>query len=201
MSQTTTVHETETPSKGRSTNGQFTRGNAGGPGNPFGRRLASMREAILRAVSDEDIGQIMTSMVNLAKEGNIQAAKLVLQYAVGKPAPVAQPDRVDEEEWDIEKAKSIPQEEVVGAIEGMPVDAACVTAAASPPARRETFVKMLTDGDAEELDDISIEEERKAMQAAEERFARQYEAGEIEPLIAPSRNGSNGRRSRCGTVS
>ena len=185
----------DSPTPSRATNGQFARGNSGGPGNPFGRRLASMRQAILVAVSDEDITQIMKSMTDLAKSGNIQAAKLVLHYAVGKPAPAPEPDRVDIDEWNLEKEKSIPAPDVVAAIEGMPVATANLTATASIPSRNRMFADMLAAPaeNPDDLSDISIEDERKAMQAAEERFAAQYAAGQIDPYFAPSPNGFNGR--------
>src|SRR5438874_2406394 len=39
-------------------------------------------------------------MAELALAGDVQAAKLVLAYAVGKPAAAPDPDRLDVEEWD-----------------------------------------------------------------------------------------------------
>ena len=38
-------------------------------------------------------------MAELALAGDVQAAKLVLAYAVGKPAAAPDPDRLDVEEW------------------------------------------------------------------------------------------------------
>jgi hypothetical protein len=38
-------------------------------------------------------------MAELALAGDVQAAKLVLAYAIGKPAAAADPDRLDVEEW------------------------------------------------------------------------------------------------------
>ena len=38
-------------------------------------------------------------MAELALAGDVQAAKLVLAYAIGRPAAAADPDRLDVEEW------------------------------------------------------------------------------------------------------
>jgi hypothetical protein len=70
---------------GRAANGRFGFGNPGGPGNPHARRIAAMRQAILAAVSPEDVRDIMLALVAQAKEGNREAAKIVLQYTLGKP--------------------------------------------------------------------------------------------------------------------
>jgi hypothetical protein len=70
---------------GRAANGRFGAGNPGGPGNPNVRRIAAMRQAILEAVSPEDVRDIMIALVAQAKEGDREAAKIVLQYTLGKP--------------------------------------------------------------------------------------------------------------------
>ena len=73
------------PANGRDAQGRFAKGNKGGPGNPFGRHLAQRRQVVAEAVSEEDLRQILAVLVAKAKEGDVPAAKLVLQYAVGKP--------------------------------------------------------------------------------------------------------------------
>jgi hypothetical protein len=42
----------------RDSRGRFTRGNPGGPGNPFARHQAALRQALCQAVSQEDIQAI-----------------------------------------------------------------------------------------------------------------------------------------------
>src|SRR5436190_5336268 len=83
---------------GRESNGQFAPGNAFGPGNPFGRRVAQLRQAALNVVSDKDVEEIFAAVKEQAKAGNLQAAKLILAYTLGKPAPVENPDTVDHQE-------------------------------------------------------------------------------------------------------
>jgi hypothetical protein len=79
--------------------GRFAKGNPGGPGNPFARQVAALRQAALAAITPEDVRAILAKMAELALGGDVQAAKLVLAYAIGKPAPPADPDRLDVQEW------------------------------------------------------------------------------------------------------
>lgn len=76
---------------GRDANGRFTKGNAGGPGNPHARRSAELRQAMLEAVSPDDIAEIMQRLVQMAKEGDVAAIREVLNRVVGRPAP-AEPE-------------------------------------------------------------------------------------------------------------
>jgi hypothetical protein len=83
---------------GRETNGRFAVGNRGGPGNPFARRVAALRSAFIAAVTPEDLQRICQRMVTMASLGDLQAAKLVLGYVLGKiPEPV-NPDTLDQDE-------------------------------------------------------------------------------------------------------
>src|SRR5436189_1418049 len=83
---------------GRGADGRFAPGNTFGPGNPFGRRVAQLRQAALNVVSDKDVEEIFAAVKEQAKAGNLQAAKLILSYTLGKPAPVENPDTVDHQE-------------------------------------------------------------------------------------------------------
>jgi hypothetical protein len=87
-----------TPS-GRDARGRFTTNNPGGPGNPYARRVAALRTALLDNVRPEDIAAIVKALIERACEGDVAAAKLVLAYGLGKPAPAVNPDRLDVEEW------------------------------------------------------------------------------------------------------
>jgi len=77
---------------GRNGKGQFQLGNKGGPGNPFAGQVAAFRQAVLEHVSAADIADIIKGLVEMAKNGHWQAAKLILQYALGKPQPLPDPD-------------------------------------------------------------------------------------------------------------
>ncbi len=75
------------PQAGRDSRGRFTPCNPGGPGNPFARQVAQLRSTILQHLSTKDIGNIIEAVKVKAVSGDLVAAKLLLQYAVGKPAP------------------------------------------------------------------------------------------------------------------
>lgn len=66
-------------------NGKFARGNKLGRGrNPKSVRTERLRVAMMASVSPEDIFEIMTEFIEAAKNGNISAAREVLDRAVGK---------------------------------------------------------------------------------------------------------------------
>ncbi len=69
---------------GRDAAGRFAAGNLGGPGNPYAKRVAALRGAMLNAVSEEDMGAILARLVELAKAGNVPAAKEVLDRCLGR---------------------------------------------------------------------------------------------------------------------
>jgi ABC-type Fe3+ transport system substrate-binding protein len=62
-----------------------------GPGNPYARQVASLRCALLAAVTEEDIQAVAQAMIAKAKEGNPAAAKLLFQYVLGKPSETVDP--------------------------------------------------------------------------------------------------------------
>jgi hypothetical protein len=70
---------------GRDGRGRFTNGNAGGPGNPYARRVGKLRSALLDAVDEDDIRDIAESLVARAKDGDTQAARELLNRLLGRP--------------------------------------------------------------------------------------------------------------------
>ncbi len=87
------------PSNGRGPGGRFAKGNPGGPGNPFARRVAALRSALIQSVQAEDLIAIARTLIEKARQGDTAAAKLVYQYVLGKPAETVDPDRLDADEW------------------------------------------------------------------------------------------------------
>lgn len=73
---------------GRDTNGRFAKGNAGGPGNPYAKRIANLRACFLASVTELDIIAIATKIVESAKSGDGAAIKILLDYVIGKPDSV-----------------------------------------------------------------------------------------------------------------
>jgi len=116
------------PAGGRDAAGRFTAGNRGGPGNPFARHAAAMRQAVCRAVSEEDLQAITRALVEKAKDGDVAAAKLVLGYTAGKPAGAVDPDRLDCQEWRLYQEGGAGPQEVTAMMNSLPVAVACVVA-------------------------------------------------------------------------
>lgn len=84
---------------GRDAHGRFTKGNAGGPGNPFARRVAGLRRALCAAVSEADIHALVCQLVERARGGDLGAIKLVFAYTIGQPTEAVNPDTLDWQEW------------------------------------------------------------------------------------------------------
>ena len=100
-----------TPTPERDANGKFAPGNRGGTGNPFARRVAQMRRVILDALDEKALTRVVNSMIEQAEKGDVAAARLLLQYSLGKPAPAVQPDRMDIDEYEVISDASIPTAE------------------------------------------------------------------------------------------
>jgi hypothetical protein len=77
----------ESPSpNGRNGNGRFARGNAGGPGNPHGRRVAQLRSVLLGEVTDDDLRAVVRALIAQAKNGDRDAVRELLDRLFGRPA-------------------------------------------------------------------------------------------------------------------
>ena len=72
----------------RGEDGRFLPGNAGGPGNPYARKVAALRGSIINAVTHEDIEAIINSQVEMAKQGDTVAAKFILERVLGRPQTI-----------------------------------------------------------------------------------------------------------------
>jgi hypothetical protein len=68
----------------RNERGQFVVGNPGGPGNPHVASLAKNRAALLAAVTEDDLREILRAMIDAAIDGDVAAAKLVLERVCGR---------------------------------------------------------------------------------------------------------------------
>ena len=78
-----------TPStNGRTPRGQFATGNPGGPGNPYARRTAALRSALLDAVTEADIRAIAKALVKRARDGEVPAVRELLDRLLGRAGDV-----------------------------------------------------------------------------------------------------------------
>ena len=74
-----------TPSpNGRLNNGRFGIGNHGGPGNPFASQVGKLRSVLLETVTPEDMKAVVVKLVELAKGGDLAAAKIIIDRTCGK---------------------------------------------------------------------------------------------------------------------
>ncbi|MEE8154364.1 MAG: hypothetical protein V3T53_05335, partial [Phycisphaerales bacterium] len=62
-------------SNGRDEHGRFLPGHPGGPGNPHAKQTGKLRSAMLQAVTEKDMCDVVMKLVELAKSGNVPAAK------------------------------------------------------------------------------------------------------------------------------
>src|SRR5262249_32940436 len=75
------------------------------------RQVAGFRAAILQATTHEDIKAITKKLIEMARKGNLAAAKLHWAYTCGRPEQTPDPDRLDLEEWNLFKeARPIPRQ-------------------------------------------------------------------------------------------
>src|SRR4051794_4887920 len=78
---------------GRDARGRFCKGNPGGPGNPFARRVAELRQVLLDRVDEDRLEALVDKLLEVALAGDVAALKLVLAYTLGRPAPRGRPRR------------------------------------------------------------------------------------------------------------
>ena len=71
---------------GRDDAGKFSAGNSFGRGNPVARHAQRLRQLFVQAVTEDDVTAIVQKLVTMAKDGDIQAANLLLTRALGKPS-------------------------------------------------------------------------------------------------------------------
>jgi hypothetical protein len=181
----------ETPplgESGRDDRGRFTKGNKSGRGNPFARRVAAMRQALMDAVSDEDVAAISKKMVELARGGDVAAARLVLGYVIGKPQPAEDPDRLDEKEWRQYVNDTVKAGEMEAVVGGMSATLACTIAGAAVPGMQAQAAQTLReDLLAEEDDDDFDDEDEDDFDEEDDEFDETPPAGSSREEIAAAR--------------
>jgi len=75
----------EKASKGRDSRGRFSPGNLIGPGRPSRERERENLKSFASVVTPEELAKITQAIAAKAKRGDVPAARLLLEYAVGKP--------------------------------------------------------------------------------------------------------------------
>lgn len=80
----------------RDSGGRFAKGNPGGPGNPAVREVARLRRALLDAVTEADIREVVGVLIDKAKAGHLPAVRELLDRAIGKPTDGDLAERLEE---------------------------------------------------------------------------------------------------------
>jgi hypothetical protein len=104
----------------RTPDGRFAKNNPGGPGNPHARHCARMLALLRASISDDDMVAIIRKLVEKARAGDVSAAKLLMSYQLGKPAPAPNPDEIDRDEWEHYQRDTINLEEVQQVLGSLP---------------------------------------------------------------------------------
>jgi hypothetical protein len=93
---------TNGPNGGRNAGGRFAAGNRGGPGNPHAKRTAAIRGLLLDSVSDDDLRAIIAKLVEMAKDGDLAAARELLDRMLGKPKSTVEIEQAELAEAEID---------------------------------------------------------------------------------------------------
>jgi hypothetical protein len=174
------------PDTGRGPDGRFAKGNAGGPGNPFARQVAAMRQEFFAAVTKEDIAVIARALLEKAKQGDVAAARLVLQYTLGRPAEAVDPDRLDEMEWQQWQREKVDADSAAG-LGGIHVSTVNTLARGITPVIQKVHfaeMKRQIDESEQRYREDTAEREREAQREAQRqarRAERQNERAETRP--------------------
>jgi len=110
----------KTPPEVRSSEGRFIAGNPGGPGNPNARHCARMLALLRTSVSDEELVAIIRALLDKAVKGDTSAAKIILSYKIGKPAPAPNSDQIDQDEWEHYQKDTINLQEMQQVLSSLP---------------------------------------------------------------------------------
>jgi hypothetical protein len=110
--------------KGRDARGRFARGNKGGPGNPFTRRIAAFRSAVCQEVTTDDLRNLARQLVLMAQSGDLAAMKLLFAYTVGKPGDTVDPDTLDWQEWQMYQQTAATPDALAAVLNGVPQEVA-----------------------------------------------------------------------------
>lgn len=81
---------------GRDDRGRFARGNRIGNGNPLGGKVARLRAALIDAIDEQHIMDIVGKLIEQAKAGDVAATKLLLTYTLGQPLPADILERIEQ---------------------------------------------------------------------------------------------------------
>ncbi len=176
------------PADGRDAGGRFAPGNPGGPGNPFARRVAALRCALLAALTPQDLADVAQALLRQARKGNVAAAKLLLSYALGRPAAPVDPDTLDLQEWELYRRTPDPAPEMAAAPNrvALPVALEYLRAALPPIADAQADMMLAGLRKMEARDRAQAEARaRRAARRQEQKQAQQPAAPPVPGAVPP----------------
>jgi hypothetical protein len=131
-----------------------------------------MRQEFMKAVTPEDMAAIARAMIDKAKQGDVAAARIVLQYTMGKPVETVDPDRLDEMEWQQWQREKVTRESV-SVYNNASASTACTLARILVPISQEQQLEDIEKNRQARKEERRRQEERR--QRAAERKARRAE--------------------------
>jgi hypothetical protein len=129
----------------RDEQGRFKAGNRSGRGNPFARKTAALRSALINAVTEKDMNDIAAALLDKARQSDVAACKLVFSYALGKPGPMTDPDNLDQQELQQLAAKHVGYQELLKVINLLPIEMVLGMIHAMLPPLWESKAKRLSE--------------------------------------------------------
>jgi hypothetical protein len=183
--------EAAAPKSDRAANGRFAAGNRGGPGNPFARQVAELRQAILDRLTVEAASDIADTLIARAKAGDVAAARLLFQYGLGKPAKAVEPDRVEIEEHHLRQESTIPMTEMAQPYGYVSVERVNVLSDTLRPVMDQQMLEPFAAG-LRAMDEVPPEQQTKAARKAVRRALRALRRGEMPSPNGHDRGSSKG---------
>jgi hypothetical protein len=170
----------------RSANGRFAPGNPGGPGNPFGRQVVGLKKVVLTKITEERMGEMVEVMFARAIAGDMTAARILMQYSLGKPAEAIDPDRVDIDDFKVREEAAIPLDRCTDMLERLSAKYVNIIAEHVWPCAQQRIIGPLVDG--LNCDESTREGRREARRAKRRAQRAAFENG----LPSPSPDGFDG---------
>jgi hypothetical protein len=159
---------------GHDARGRFTKGNPGGPGNPFARYVAKLRASMICSVTAQEIIRMADVLKAKALTGDLVAIKLFFQYVLGKPAETVDPDRLAIDEWQKLKEVAVDSRDMEDVLEQCPAVVACELVKMQWPSELERNLREAAEENAEiEAEAKEVERRMERMDAAEAEALKQ----------------------------
>jgi hypothetical protein len=169
-----TVMEPTAREAGRDSQGRFSKGNPGGPGNPFARQVGRLRTVLLERLDEDKLRAIADKLLELAMEGDVAAMRLLLSYTLGRPAAAVEPDELDVQEIELHRREQV--RDLMDYRSAVPASAACVVLREVVPLHVQRMGEAF-EAQSKALDEAKrLEQERREKEEASRKERQEKEA-------------------------